>query len=98
MAIYNPPQPTWKRVTAGTLDFVLAFGALAYLLGTYSSVSNASSTYPYATSYSFNVNLSGLPAILFLTLLVAYFVVLGRTGGTLFQRLFGMKRAQPAAA
>ena len=26
-------------------------------------------------------------------LIIAYFVVLGRTGGTVFQRLFGLKRA-----
>jgi hypothetical protein len=26
--------------------------------------------------------------------IVAYFVVLGRTGGTVFQRLFGIKRAR----
>lgn len=30
---------------------------------------------------------------LLVVLIVAYFVVLGRAGGTVFQRLFGMKRA-----
>ena len=30
-----------------------------------------------------------------IALIIAYFVVLGRTGGTVFQRLFGMKRAKP---
>jgi hypothetical protein len=29
-----------------------------------------------------------------LPLIIAYFVVLGRTGGTVFQRLFRMKRAE----
>jgi hypothetical protein len=28
-------------------------------------------------------------------LVIAYFVVLGRIGDTVFQRLFGMKRAKP---
>jgi hypothetical protein len=32
--------------------------------------------------------------LLLLVLVIAYFVVLGRTGGTVFQRLFGMKRAK----
>jgi hypothetical protein len=31
--------------------------------------------------------------LLLLVLVIAYFIVLGRTGGTVFQRLFGMKRA-----
>jgi hypothetical protein len=30
--------------------------------------------------------------LLVFALVVAYFVVLGQTGGTVFQRLFGMKR------
>jgi len=33
------------------------------------------------------------PAVLTLVMIVIYFVVLGRAGGTVFQRLFGMKRA-----
>jgi hypothetical protein len=37
--------------------------------------------------------LDGWPALIALVLVVAYFAVLGRTGGTVFQRLFGMKRA-----
>ena len=31
--------------------------------------------------------------LVLLALVIGYFVVLGRTGGTVFQRLFGMKRA-----
>ena len=31
MAEYNPPQPLWKRVVAGILDFVLAFTVFAIL-------------------------------------------------------------------
>jgi hypothetical protein len=32
--------------------------------------------------------------LLLLALIIAYFVLLGRAGGTVFQRLFGMKRAK----
>jgi hypothetical protein len=34
------------------------------------------------------------PTLLLAVLIVAYFVALGRTGGTIFQRLFGMKRVK----
>lgn len=40
-------------------------------------------------------NLEGLTALLLYALLAGYFFILGRTGGTLFQRAFGMKRARP---
>jgi len=40
------------------------------------------------------VGITGWPALLLLVLVIAYFVVLGRTGGTIFQRLFGMRRVK----
>jgi hypothetical protein len=40
------------------------------------------------TSYE----LGGWPVLLAFALVIAYFVILGQTGGTVFQRLFGMKR------
>ena len=46
---------------------------------------------PFA-SFSFgdaSYELGGLPVLLAFALIVAYFVILGQTGGTVFQRLFG---------
>ena len=40
--------------------------------------------------------LGGLPLLFTVIAVVAYFIVLGRTGGTIFQRLFQMKRATRA--
>jgi RDD family len=95
MASYDPPQPLWKRCLAGVLDFVLAIIVVGSLL---SAVSGD-------TLFSFAANSEGTeldifplerwPALGWLApvLIIAYFVVLGRTGGTVFQRLFRMKRA-----
>jgi hypothetical protein len=93
MASYDPPQPLWKRNVAGVLDFLLAvvvFGLLFNkLLGhqPHPPVINSS----VVTTEVFG--LDGWPALLTILLVILYFVVLGRTGGTVFQRLFGMKRA-----
>jgi hypothetical protein len=40
------------------------------------------------------VGLSGSSSLLLIGLIIAYFVIMGRTGGTIFQRLFRMKRAK----
>ena len=93
MATYDPPQPLWKRNLAGVLDFLLAlfgFGfALNKIFGHQPNppVINAGAT----TTEAFG--LDGWPALICLVLIVAYFVILNRTGGTIFQRAFGMKRA-----
>ncbi len=95
MAAYDPPQPLWKRNLAGVLDFLLALVVLGFVLSkifgnrTHPAVTNAAGT---TTTELFS--LSGWPALLLLVLIIAYFVVLGRTGGTVFQRLLGMKRAR----
>lgn len=93
MAIYDPPQPMWKRVAAGTLDFALAFVGLGIAVGHFLPAGpHAPPPIPNATTHEvFSVSLWGTG--LLVVLIVAYFVVLGRTGGTVFQRLFGMKRA-----
>jgi hypothetical protein len=91
MAIYDPPQPLWKRNLAGILDFVFAawvFGFLLYkIAGTSAAVTNSVGSVQMFTLGPWSM------AIL-IALITAYFVVLGRTGGTLFQRLFRMKRAK----
>lgn len=87
MAVWDPPQPLWKRNLAGVLDFLLAFLGFGYLLFKLGLGRPASP--PEIGFY-----LGGLgPTLLVNALIIAYFVVLGRTGGTVFQRLFGMKRA-----
>jgi hypothetical protein len=94
MATYDPPQPTWKRNVAGILDFLLSLFVFGFLLNkifghqVHPPVINGGVT----TTEAFG--LDGWPALLCLILIVAYFNILGRTGGTVFQRLFGMKRAQ----
>ncbi|MEZ5849155.1 MAG: RDD family protein [Hyphomicrobiaceae bacterium] len=86
MADYDPPQPFWKRAIAGILDFLLIFfaGGLAIQAFTGGGAVGA------GDGVSFK--LEGLPALALFVLVIAYFAGLGRTGGTLFQRLFGMRR------
>ena len=94
MATYDPPQPMWKRNVAGILDFLLAFVVFGIAVNmVFPSPPHALPKFGNATTVEF-FNLSGWPALLVLVLIVAYFVVLGRTGGTVFQRVFGMKRAK----
>jgi hypothetical protein len=93
---YIPTQPMWKRITAGILDFFLAFAACVYL----SSKSIADVAHePFFGEPTLslglngqNINIRGAPAFLAIALIVSYFAILSRTGGTVFQRLFGMKR------
>jgi hypothetical protein len=97
MATYDPPQPMWKRNLAGILDFVLAFCVCVH------GVSKIFATPMDARDgfgkpvISFNFGdatyaLGEWPILLAFALIIACFVVLGQTGGTVFQRLFGMKR------
>jgi hypothetical protein len=49
---------------------------------------------PFA-SFSYgdaSYELGGWPVLLAFASIIAYFLILGQTGGTIFQRLFGMKR------
>jgi hypothetical protein len=94
MANWEPPQPLWRRNLAAILDFAFAttvFGVPLFKLfattvtpkpGTYLAENNLTVT-----------GLTGCPALLLVALIIGYFIVLGRTGGTVFQRAFGMKRA-----
>ncbi len=95
MATYDPPQRLRKRNVAGILDFLLAVIVLGYPLSKLpgNQSPNPPSFGPGTQTVEL-VGLSGWPALLLLVLVIAYFVVFGRTGGTVFQRLFGMKRAK----
>ena len=95
MATYDPPQPMWKRNVAGILDFLLAFIVFGYPLSKLpgNHAPPPPSFGPGSTTVEF-VGVSGWPALLLIVLVSAYFIGLGRTGGTVFQRLFGMTRAK----
>ncbi len=71
------PVPTWKHVLAFLCDLILAFlgfgGLVAALTGGW-------------TSEGFH--LEGAPALVDFVLIVAYFVVGNRLGGTVFKRIF----------
>jgi hypothetical protein len=97
MTTYDPPQSAWKRGLAGFLDFTFVFFPLANLL----SRLPGNSPRPPVISPTGKVtielfNLSGTYLLVLIALTVAYFVIMNRTGGTVFQRLFGMKRATVA--
>ncbi len=100
VAKYDPPEPLWKRVTAAVYDFLLVSIALGILIeNTIGSrpgevaLGAATGASPPAGQWHFKIDLEGWPQWLWWALIVAYFVILNRTGGTVFQRLFGMKRA-----
>jgi hypothetical protein len=85
----------WKRNLVGILDFLLAsigFGYLLFKLGLGTPAAPPPWLAPGSTTVGFN--LGPWASLLLLVLVVGYFVILGRTGGTVFQRLFRMKRAR----
>ncbi len=90
MATYDPPQPMWKRSVACVLDFAVALLGFGYVVskifGDKSEVPDISGE--PVTSY----DLGGWPGLLIIVLVLGYFIVLGQTGGTVFQRLFSMRR------
>jgi|SRR5665213_46778 len=93
MAKYNPPQPLWKRNVAGILDFLFAFFLFGFLLNKIFGHQPHPPTINSAVTTTEMFGIDGWPALICLLLVLAYFIILGRTGGTVFQRLFGMKRA-----
>jgi hypothetical protein len=94
----------WKRNLAGILDFFLALFACGYVVSKlFGSRTDGPEVFgkPFA-SFSLGeatYELGGWQVLLAFALIIAYFVILGQTGGTVFQWLFGIKRApfwQPA--
>ena len=95
MAVYDPPQPLWKRNLAAILDFLLAAIVLGYVLFKFfGSPVHAPVVKPDGSTVTEVFSLGPIPTLVLVLLIIAYFVVLGRAGGTVFQRLFGMKRAK----
>jgi RDD family len=91
MAVYDPPQPMWKRNVAAVLDFVLAAIVFGFLLTLVFGNPPSPASAPPGAHQLFGFG--PIPSLLLLALIIAYFVVPGRAGGTVFQRLYGMKRA-----
>jgi hypothetical protein len=92
MAEYDPPQPPWKRIVAAVLDFVLAFAVFAILI--FESFGTGRCPPSLANrGFARCLSLHWLAIAAIFALTAGYFVVLGRNGGTVFQRLFGMTRA-----
>lgn len=71
---------TWKVITAAILDFLLVFIGGGYVIARLTGG---------ITEGGFQ--LSGGPALALFALVVAYFVVLNRMGGTVFKRLLGAR-------
>jgi hypothetical protein len=95
MAEYDRPQSLWKRVVAGILDLILAFSVFAILTAQVTGTLGACPPAVLARSPGarcFGLSFGAFAVVGGLT--VAYFAVLGATGGTVFQRLFGMQRAK----
>ncbi len=77
--------PMWKRIVAPILDFIMVFAVGGYLIG-----AATGSLEPGG------FNLQGWPALVLFAAIVAYFYVGRRmTGGTLWDRFFGIGRPQP---
>ena len=75
------PVSTWRKVVAAILDFlfVMFIGgyAIGYLTGS-------------LTDEGFSLN--GAPALILFAIIILYFVIFTRyLGGTLFQRLLGVR-------
>lgn len=78
-----PAQPvaTWRKVVAGILDFFFIFFAAGFAVG---------SATGGLTDGGFK--LEGWPALVMFAIVAVYFIVFSRfLGGTLFQRLLGVR-------
>jgi hypothetical protein len=75
----------WKRVVAALLDFATVFWVGGYVIGAATGGT---------TDEGFS--LTGGPAIALFVVIVAYFYIgRRRMGGTLWDRVFGIRRPQP---
>jgi uncharacterized membrane protein YoaK (UPF0700 family) len=68
--------PTWKKVVAGILDFFTIFIGGGYLIAAITG---------NTTDGGFELN--GAPALVAFALVIAYFVLMPRFGGTIWQRI-----------
>lgn len=81
-AIAHPtPVSTWRKVVVAILDFIFVMFIVGYGIG-----------YMTGNVTDEGFNLQGAPAFIALAIIVLYFIVFTRyLGGTLFQRLLGVR-------
>lgn len=71
----------WRRGLAGVLDFVTVFFVGGYLIGSITGETTQG-----------GFNLTGLPALVLLALIIGYFYFGWKVlGGTIWQRIFGAR-------
>ena len=70
------PVPTWKKVVAAILDFLTVFVVVGFVIAAFTGDTTGN-----------GFSLEGGPALVLFGLVVAYFVVLPRLGGTIWQRI-----------
>ncbi len=75
------PAATWRKVVAAILDFVFVFAIAGYAIASFTGGT---------TDKGFD--LQGGPALLLFGIVVLYFILFSRyLGGTVFQRLLGVR-------
>jgi len=73
--------PTWRIVLAAILDFVTIFALGGYVIARFTG---------NTTENGFQLN--GAPALLLFVVIIAYFFLSKRMGGTLWQRILRARR------
>lgn len=73
--------PSWKIVLAAILDFISVFLLAGWIIAQFTGSTTAT-----------GFQLNGLPAVLLFVIVIAYFVLARRMGGTLWQRLLRARR------
>jgi hypothetical protein len=73
--------PTWRIVLAAILDFITVFALGGYVIARFTGGLTES-----------GFSLSGGPALLLFAVIILYFVLAPRLGGTLWQRILGARR------
>jgi hypothetical protein len=78
----TPQRPTayWKVILAAILDFLSAFFVMGQIIAGLTG---------QTTEHGFQLN--GWPALLLFGLIIAYFVIGSRLGGTLWRRILGVR-------
>lgn len=73
--------PTWRKVLAAILDFLTVFLVAGYAIAAATGET---------TDGGFSLN--GLSALVLFAIVIAYFLLLPRVGGTLWQRVLRTRR------
>ncbi|GAB4271105.1 MAG: hypothetical protein Kow0013_23760 [Pararhodobacter sp.] len=77
----RPHVPTWRIILAAILDFATVFGFGGYVIARFTG--NLTST---------GFRLEGAPAFALFALIIGYFLLAPRMGGTLWQRILRARR------